>query len=82
MDNNWITKRMFNTRPEGKRGTGRPKLRWGDNVGQDIRLSGERNWKNLALNREEWRKLLKKARGRPGSTQGCRASDDDDINAC
>jgi hypothetical protein len=29
MDNNWITKRMFNTRPEGKRGTGRPKLRWG-----------------------------------------------------
>jgi hypothetical protein len=29
MDNNWITKRMFNTRPEGKRGFGRPKLRWG-----------------------------------------------------
>jgi hypothetical protein len=28
MDNNWITKRMINTRPEGKRGTGRPKLRW------------------------------------------------------
>jgi hypothetical protein len=29
MDNNRITKRIFNTRPEGKRGTGRPKLRWG-----------------------------------------------------
>jgi hypothetical protein len=29
MDNNRITKRMFNTRPEGKIGTGRPKLRWG-----------------------------------------------------
>jgi hypothetical protein len=29
MNNNQITKRMFNTRPEGKRGTGRPKLRWG-----------------------------------------------------
>jgi hypothetical protein len=27
MDNNQITKRMFNARPEGKRGTGRPKLR-------------------------------------------------------
>jgi hypothetical protein len=29
MDNNHITKRMFNTRLEGKRGTGRPKLRRG-----------------------------------------------------
>jgi hypothetical protein len=28
----------------------------------------------LALNREEWRKLLKKE----GPTQGCRASDDGD----
>jgi hypothetical protein len=29
MDNNRITEGMLNTRPEGKRGTGRPKLRWG-----------------------------------------------------
>jgi hypothetical protein len=26
MDNNLINKRMFNTRQEGRRGTGRPKL--------------------------------------------------------
>jgi hypothetical protein len=25
---------------------------------QDIRHSGDRNWKNLALYREEWKKLL------------------------
>jgi hypothetical protein len=30
-------------------------------VDHDIRILGERN-KNLALNREEWGKLLKKAR--------------------
>jgi hypothetical protein len=29
MVNNRITKRMFNIRPEGKIGTGKPKLRWG-----------------------------------------------------
>jgi hypothetical protein len=29
MDNNRTTKRMFDTRPEGKIGIGRPKLRWG-----------------------------------------------------
>jgi hypothetical protein len=66
IDNNRITKKMFNTRPEGKRGTRRPKLRWGDSVDNDIRILGERNWRNLALNREEWRKLLKKARAHAG----------------
>jgi hypothetical protein len=33
-----------------------------DSVDYDIRILGERNWRNSALNREEWRKLLKKAR--------------------
>jgi hypothetical protein len=62
MNNNQTTKRMFNTRPKGKRRTVRPKLRWGDSVNHDIRLLGERKCRNLALNREEWRKLLKEAR--------------------
>jgi hypothetical protein len=62
MDNNRITRRTFNTRPEGKRGTGRPKLRWRDSVDHDIRILGERNWRNFALNIEECKKLLKKAR--------------------
>jgi hypothetical protein len=31
----------------------------GDSVDHDIRILGERNWRNLALNREEWRTLLK-----------------------
>jgi hypothetical protein len=66
MDNNRITMRMFNTRPEGKRRTERPRLRWGDSVDHDIRILGERNWRNLALNREEWRKLLKKPRTHAG----------------
>jgi hypothetical protein len=59
MNKNRITKRMFNTGPEGKRGTGRPKLRWGDSVDHDDRILGEMNW---AQNKEEWWKILKKAR--------------------
>jgi hypothetical protein len=58
---------MFNTRPEGKRGTGRPKLRWRDSVDHDVRILGEGNWRNLALSREEWKRLLKKARAHAGS---------------
>jgi hypothetical protein len=39
---------------------------YGNIVDQDIRLLGGRNWKNLALNKEEWRKLLKKAKAHTG----------------
>jgi hypothetical protein len=38
----------------------------GDSVDHDIRILGETNWRNLALNREEWRKLLKEARAHTG----------------
>jgi hypothetical protein len=38
----------------------------GDSVDQNIRLLGDRNWKKLALSREEWRKLLKKAMAHTG----------------
>jgi hypothetical protein len=57
---------MFNTRPEGKQGIERPELRWRNSVDYGIRILGERNWRNLTLNREEWRKLLKKARVHAG----------------
>jgi hypothetical protein len=62
MNNKQTTEGMFDTGPEGKQGIGRHKLRWRDSVDQGIRLLGERNWKSLALNREEWKKGLKKAR--------------------
>jgi hypothetical protein len=33
-----------------------------DGVIQDIRVLGVKNWRNVAMDREDWRKLLKKAR--------------------
>jgi hypothetical protein len=30
-------------------------------VGQSVKHLGERNWESLALNREQWKKLVKKA---------------------
>jgi hypothetical protein len=43
-------------------------------VDHDIRILGERNERNSAINREEWRKHLKKAR----PMYDCRANDDDE----
>jgi hypothetical protein len=35
-------------------------------VVEDVARLGCRNWKVVALNREEWRKLLKEAEAHPG----------------
>jgi hypothetical protein len=66
MSNERTFKKIFNTNPDGTRSSGRPKLRWEDGVVQDTRILGVKNWKQAALNRDEWTKLLKKARAHQG----------------
>jgi hypothetical protein len=60
MSNERTLKKIFNTKPEGS--VGRPKLLWEDGVVQDTRIIGVDSWKKVALDRDEWAKLLKKAR--------------------
>ena len=55
-------KKIFKTTPEGTRKVGRPKLRREDCVQQDMRTLGIRNWRSVALNRQELRGLLREAR--------------------
>jgi hypothetical protein len=45
-----------------------------DGVDEDMRILEAENWKKVALDRDEWAKLLKKARAH----QGRRTNDDDD----
>jgi hypothetical protein len=63
---NRIIKKIFNTKLEGTRKVGRPKVRWEECVCQDIRILGVKNWRSVALNREEWRITLRKARAHKG----------------
>jgi len=48
---------IFYTKPDGVRRVGRAKLRWEEGVDQDIILE-VKNWKKVALDRDEWAKLL------------------------
>ena len=66
MNNNRTLKKIFNTKPDGVRSIGRPKLRWEHGVDQDIRILGVKNWKKVALDRDEWAKFLRKARAHQG----------------
>jgi hypothetical protein len=51
-------KQKINAKPNGVRRVGRPKLEWEDGVDQDMRILEVRNWKKVALDRDEWAKLL------------------------
>jgi hypothetical protein len=64
-DNRTINK-IFNTKLDGVRRVGRPKMRWEDGVDQDMRILEVKNWKKVAIDRDEWAKLLKKARAHQG----------------
>jgi hypothetical protein len=55
-------KKILNTKLDGVRRVGRPKMRWEGGVDQDMRILEVKNWKKVALDRDEWAKLLKKAR--------------------
>jgi hypothetical protein len=69
MNNDRTLKNIFNTKPNGARSDGRQKLRWKDGVDQDMRILGIKNWKKVALNRDEWAQLLKKARAYQGAVE-------------
>jgi hypothetical protein len=59
MDNNRTVKKVFNTKLTGIRKTGRPKLRCAPRL-------GVKNWINLAMGKQSWQRLLRKARARVG----------------
>jgi hypothetical protein len=66
MNDDRTLKKIFNTKPDGARSVGRPKLQWEVGVDKDMRILGVKNWKKVALNRDEWAKLLKKAMAHQG----------------
>jgi hypothetical protein len=41
---------------------GRPRNRWQDEVKEDGRIVGGKEWQEKVTNREEWKKLLRMAR--------------------
>jgi hypothetical protein len=43
---------------------GRPRNKWQDEMREDGRLVGGKEWKEMVHNRDEWKKLLRTARNR------------------
>jgi hypothetical protein len=54
------------TKMEGTRKRGRPRKRWTDEVEEDLKIMGIKNWHAVAKDRQEWRKTVSEAKAHNG----------------
>jgi hypothetical protein len=57
-----IVQEIKRWKPMSKRPIGRPKMRWEDDVLEDVRSMDVRNWKNVAKNIDSWKKVAERTR--------------------
>ena len=57
-------KKVFEGKLEGRRGIGRPRLRWINDLEENLRQLGVKRWRMKALDREEWASIVREAKGK------------------
>jgi len=61
-----VVKRLYQNTPEGSRSVGRPRLRWMDDVREDLRRMGVTNLRIHAHRRDDWKMVVKEAKVQQG----------------
>jgi hypothetical protein len=57
-------KKIFEGKLEGRRGRERSRLRWINNVEDDLRKLGVKQWRTKALDRVEWASIVREAKAK------------------
>jgi hypothetical protein len=60
-----VIKKLYMSKPEGRRSVGRPKMRWLDDVEEDLRKMRIGGWSGKALRRDEWKSVLREVKVLP-----------------
>jgi hypothetical protein len=66
MDTSWIAERVLEWKPMGSRPLGRPRLRWVDDMCDDLKVLKVRNWKELSMDKKDWSDFTQKAKPHKG----------------
>ncbi|XP_055388217.1 uncharacterized protein LOC129616611 [Condylostylus longicornis] len=61
-----LPKSIMRAIPMNTRSRGRPRLRWKDNIEQDLRKVGVTNWRSCAADRNLWRMIVQQVKAHPG----------------
>jgi hypothetical protein len=64
MDETRSVKKIFEGKLEGRRGRGRRRLRWINDVEGNLRKLGVKRWKTKALDRVEWASIVRGAKAK------------------
>jgi hypothetical protein len=66
MEENRMPKKIFTQELEGTRRRERPKKGWREEVERDLQVLGVRRWRELAIDREKWRGIVRQAKAHSG----------------
>jgi len=66
MDTTRIVKKVTEMEPCSSRPVGRPRLRWLDQVGGDLKKMKVRNWREKCKDRRLWNEIVKQAKTHKG----------------
>jgi hypothetical protein len=62
MEDSIMPKRVMREKIYTRRKRGRPKVRWLDDVQEDIRETGIEGWRRKAQDRDQWRRIAQEAK--------------------
>jgi hypothetical protein len=66
MEGDRMPKKIFTQELEGMRRRGRPRKGWRKEVERDLQLLGVRRWRELVIDREKWRGIVRQAKAHSG----------------